>query len=118
MSPHEIQTRLTALDAALQVAHDCANALMGSAESLALKDALALSQHLLAKLRTGWNASGLWSQQAVSAQDAAEVEAIEDELHFRLRCIQRAALLRAGKVPPTDMRRLNLLCDQLIAREQ
>jgi hypothetical protein len=116
LGPAEIHSRLTALDAALQVAQDCANALIGSAESPALKDALGLSQHLLAKLRAGWNASGLWSQQAVAAQDAAEVEAIEDELHFRLRSIQRAALLRAGKVPPTDMRRLNLLCDQLIAR--
>jgi hypothetical protein len=118
VSPHEIETRLTALDAAFQVAHDCAKALIGSAESPALKDALGLTQHLLAKLRAGWNASGLWSQQVVTAQDAAEVEAIEDELHFRLRCIQRAALLRAGKLPPTDMRRLNLLCDQLIAGEQ
>jgi hypothetical protein len=116
LGPSEMQARLTALDAALQAAQDCATALVGAAESLALKDALGLAQHLLARLRAGWNASGLWTHQAVAPQDAAEVEAVEDELHFRLQTIQRAALLRAGKLPPTDMRRLNLLCDQLVAR--
>jgi hypothetical protein len=111
LGPQEIQGRLTALDAALQAAQDCAKALAGSAESAGLKDAIGLSQHLLARLRTGWNASGLWSHQAVSAQDAAEIEAVEDELHFRLRSIQRAALLRAGELPPADAARLQAFCD-------
>ena len=118
LGPNEMQGRLTALDAALQASQDCVGALLCSAESASLKDALGLSQHLLAKLRTGWNASGLWTDGAIAAQDAAEVEAVEDELHFRLRSIQRAALLRAGKLPPTDMRRLNLLCDQLVAHAE
>ncbi len=115
LGAQEMQSRLTALDAALQAAQDCATTLMGAAESPALKDTLGLAQHLLARLRAGWNASGLWTEHAVAPQDAAEVEAVEDELHFRLRAIQRAALLRAGKLPATDMRRLNLLCDQLVA---
>jgi hypothetical protein len=49
----------------------------------------------------------------VSARDAAEVEAIEDELIFRLRGIERAALLRAGELAPGDAARLGRLCEAL-----
>jgi hypothetical protein len=115
LAANEIQDRLSALDAAIQAAQECARSLMTGAESAALKDALGLSQHLLSKLRAGWNASGLWSQEELAAQDAAEVEAVEEELHFRLRAVQRAALLRAGKLSPADARRLNVLCDRLVA---
>ena len=78
-----------------------------------LKDALALSQYLLARLRTGWNASGLWSNASAATLDPAEVQAVEGELLFRLRAIERAAHLRAGELPPADAHRLNLLCDSL-----
>jgi len=64
-------------------------------------------------LRAGWNASGLWSLSSVAVQDAAEVEAVEDELFHRLHAIERAALLRAGDLPLHDAHRLNLLCDSL-----
>jgi hypothetical protein len=111
----EVQARLARLDAALQAAQDTATAAGASAESPALKDAVALARHLLSRLRTGWNASGLWSVESVAAQDAAEVEAVEDELIFRLRSIERAALLRAGELPLHDAHRLNLLCDSLSA---
>jgi hypothetical protein len=111
----EVQARLARLDAALQAAQDTATAAAASAESPALKDAVALARHLLSRLRTGWNASGLWSVESVAAQDAAEVEAVEDELIFRLRSIERAALLRAGELPLHDAHRLNLLCDSLSA---
>ncbi|CAG1017196.1 hypothetical protein BURC_01826 [Burkholderiaceae bacterium] len=86
---------------------------MLAAESPALKDALGLAQHLLDRLRAGWNASGLWSDQTIAVQDAAEVQAIEEELLLRLRGIRRAALLRAGELPDDDAQRLNLLCDGL-----
>lgn len=109
----ELQARLERLDAALQAAHHRAGSLMLSAESPALKDALGLTQHLLDRLRAGWNASGLWSDQTIAVQDAAEVQAIEEELLLRLRGIRRAALLRAGELPDDDARRLNLLCDGL-----
>jgi len=109
----EIQARLSRLDAALQVAHHHASSLLLSAETPALKDALGLAQHLLSRLRTGWNASGLWSPDAVNAQDSAEIEAVEDELLFRLQAVQRAALLRAGELPPEDAQRLDLLCESL-----
>ncbi|HEY0857609.1 MAG TPA: HD domain-containing phosphohydrolase [Albitalea sp.] len=109
----ELQARLVRLDAALQAAHHLAGSLMLAAESPALKDTLGLAQHLLERLRTGWNASGLWSEQTIAAQDAAEVQAIEEELLFRLRGIRRAALLRAGDLPEDDAVRLKLLCDGL-----
>ena len=84
---------------------------MLSAESPALKSALTLAQHLLGRLRAGWFASGLWSSEALLAQDAAEVEAIEDELFFRLRSIERATLLRAGELASDEARRLEHLCE-------
>ena len=111
----DVQARLTRLDIALQGAFDSASALAADAESPALKDALGLAQHLLGRLRTGWYASGLWSSQALSDQDAAEVEAVEDELVFRLRSIERAARLRAGDLPPQDAEKLELLCIDLAA---
>jgi hypothetical protein len=109
----QLQARLSRLDAALQAAHHQAGSLLLSAESPALKDALGLAQHLLARLRTGWNASGLWSGESIALQDAAEVEAIEDELLFRLRGIERAAMLRAGELLEEDALRLKLLCEGL-----
>ncbi len=115
----EVQLRLGRLDAALQAAQDGAQALAVGAESSAFKDTLALTQHALSRLRTGWNASGLWITEAVRAQDAAEVEAVEDELFFRLHAIARAAQLRAGStLPKADADRLGLLCNVLVAIEQ
>ena len=109
----EVQGRLERLDATLQAAERQSGELLSQAESPPLKNALALSSHLLARLRLGWNASGLWSASAVSVRDAAEVEAIEDELIFRLRGIERAALLRAGELAPGDAARLGRLCEAL-----
>jgi len=112
-SPEELQGRLVRLDAALQAAHNRASALLLAAETPALKDALGLALHLLTRLRTGWNASGLWSPDCLVAQDLAEVEAVEDELLFRLQAIRRAAQLRAGDLPDEDALRLTLLCEGL-----
>ncbi|HJW12779.1 MAG TPA: HD domain-containing phosphohydrolase, partial [Albitalea sp.] len=109
LSGDEIQARLDALDAALRSAQDSTSMLAASAQTPALKDALGLAQHLMARLRAGWNASGLWSGEALAAADAGEVEAIEDELLFRLHAIRRATQLRAGELPPADAQRLQLL---------
>ena len=114
----EVQVRLARLDAALLAAQHRATALLVSAASPALKETLNLAQHLLGRLRTGWYASGLWSSEAVMAESAAEVEAIEDELFFRLNAIERAAMLCAGELPPADANRLDLLCDTLRAVRQ
>jgi len=111
----QVQTRLGRLDAALQLAQHTTTALLPTVETPRMKDALAVSQHLLGRLRAGWYASGLWSSEAVAVQDAAEVEAVEDELFFRLRSIARAAQLRAGELPPGDAAKLGQLCDALQA---
>ena len=111
----EVQGRLERLDAAMQQAERQVQELLAQAESPPLKNALLLSSHLLGRLRLGWNASGLWSAEAVCVHDAAEVEAIEDELFFRLRAIERAALLRAGELSPGDGARLGRLCEALRA---
>ncbi len=111
----QVQTRLARLDAALQLAQQTTLALQPLVETPRMKDALAVAQHLLGRLRAGWYASGLWSSEAVAEHDAAEVEAVEDELFFRLRCIARAAQLRAGELPPGDANKLGQLCDALQA---
>ncbi len=108
---NDVQARLAVLDGALRVAKEQVDELAVSAESPALKSALTLAQHLLGRLRAGWFASGLWSNEALLAQDAAEVEAIEDELFFRLRSIERATLLRAGELASDEAQRLERLCE-------
>lgn len=111
----EVRGKIARLDAALQAAQFRTSTLMLQAETPALKDALGLAQHLLNRLRTGWNASGLWSSEALSTHDCAEVEAVEDELLFRLRAIDRAARLRAGELPPADAARLAVFCEGIAA---
>ena len=81
---------------------------------LALPEMTALVEAMTSSIaHRGPDASGLWSDQAVASQDAAEVEAVEDELLFRLRAIERAAVLRAGELPEEDAQRLRRLCDSL-----
>ena len=111
----EIRRRLQHLDHRLQAVQNQAEALALAAESAQFKAALELVQHLLGRLRTGFNASGLWSAHGVAAQDAAEVEAVEAELLLRLHAAQRAARLHAGELPPEDAERLELLCAALVA---
>ena len=47
----------------------------------------------------------------MAAPDLAE--ALEDELYFRLRGVQRATLLRAGQLPEPEAGQLLALCDSL-----
>ncbi len=110
-----VQARLTRLDAALAGTLQSAEELTAQAETSALKAGLGLACHLLSRLRTGWFASGLWSADAIAEQDAAEVEAVEDELYFRLRAIERALRLAAGELPPPDAERLEQLCGEISA---
>ncbi|HEY0821052.1 MAG TPA: HD domain-containing phosphohydrolase [Rhizobacter sp.] len=113
LTPEEIRVRLSLLDAALQTAHAGIVALASTAQSQALMDALTLAQGLLARLRKGWATSGLWSDGELAVQDLAEVEAVEQELLFRLRAIRSATLLRAGKLPAGDLQSLQILGEQL-----
>ncbi len=113
MEMADIQVRLGALSAVLGAAERNVDALAGQATEPALLRALTLAQFLLLRLRTGWNESGMWNPQALVSADAAEVEALEDEIYFRLRAIQRATLLHAGDLPPEPARALGELCDSL-----
>ncbi len=108
-----VQGRLGRLDAALQATQHSAEALGQEAEAPELKAALALALHLLSRLRTGWFASGLWSQETLAEQDLIEAAAVEDELSHRLRGIERATQLRAGDLPAADVQRLELFCKGL-----
>lgn len=110
LSAEDVQDRLARLDRGLQEAQHGAVLLMNKAQSPQLKGTLELALHLLGRLRAGWNASGLWSVEAVLEQDPAEIEAVEDELFFRLRAIERAVLLRAGQLPVADGVALEQLC--------
>jgi hypothetical protein len=112
----DVRMRLARLDAALAAAQDGVATAKGQTEAPSLVDALGLAQHLLGRLRTGWYASGLWSADAfANAHDTAEVEAVEDELFFRLQGIERATRLRAGALGDADTQVLERLCEDLRA---
>lgn len=113
LEPQEIRARRAALAEVLQAAEDNVALLAVGDRSPALGAALELASFLVARLRIGWNESGLWHAQAASGVDAAEVEALEDELYFRLRGIQRAVLMRAGELPPDEAAALAALCESL-----
>ncbi len=113
MEPADIQQRLSALSEVLGAAEQRVDALAATAQLPALQQALELAGFLLGRLRTGWNESGLWNPSALLSADAAEVEALEDELYFRLRGVQRAALLRAGTLPAPEAGQLQELCESL-----
>jgi hypothetical protein len=114
MEPSEVQARLVALGDVLTAAETNVAAVASRSDLLAMKKALGLAQFLISRLRAGWNESGLWSAAGtLSGADAAEVEALEDELYFRLRGVQRATLRAAGKLPPPESTELAALCDSL-----
>jgi len=113
LEPQEIRARRATLAEVLQAAEDNVALLAVGDRSPALQAALELASFLVARLRMGWNESGLWHAQAASGVDAAEVEALEDELYFRLRGIQRAVLMRAGELPADEAAALAALCESL-----
>ena len=113
MTPPEIRARRAALEEVLQAAEDNAALLAVGAGSPDMLAALELAQFLIGRLRAGWNESGLWSPQAAAGSDAAEVEAMEDELYFRLRGVQRAVMLRASELTAEEASRLTVLCESL-----
>lgn len=114
--PQALRCRLTRLDDNLQAMHDKAQVLALAADTPALRGAIELTLYLLQRLRTGFNASGLWSVDGLVGPEAAEVESTEAELHFRLRSIHRAARLYAGKgLTLDDDQRLQLLTEGVLA---
>jgi HD-GYP domain-containing protein (c-di-GMP phosphodiesterase class II) len=113
MEPADVQARLETLGHLLDAAEINVAAVAGRAKLMAMKKAMELAQFLVGRLRAGWNESGLWSPDGMALADAAEVEALEDELYFRLRGVQRATLLAAGKLPPEEAAVLNEVCEAL-----
>jgi HD-GYP domain-containing protein (c-di-GMP phosphodiesterase class II) len=113
MEPADIQARLGALDALLSATARQAAELSKQPAPAAMKAALEVAGFLIGRVRTGWNESGLWSPQVTGTVNAAEVEAIEDELYRRLRGVQRATLMRAGALAPEHAARLTQFCDGL-----
>jgi hypothetical protein len=113
MDTADVQARLVALGDVLSAAEANVAAVAGRSKLLAMKKAMELAQFLISRLRAGWNESGLWSVESLASADAAEVEALEDELYFRLRGVQRAATLAAGKLPPEEAAVLDEVCGSL-----
>ncbi|MBX3607431.1 MAG: HD domain-containing protein [Piscinibacter sp.] len=109
----DIRARRAALGEVLQAAETNVGRTAREPHSAGMKAALELATSLLARLRAGWNESGLWSAQAATGTDAGEVEAMEDELYFRLRGVQRAVLMRAGELPAEEAQALGALCESL-----
>ena len=113
MAPADIRARRAALGEVLQAAEDDIALLALGERSAAMMQALELASFLVARLRIGWNESGLWHPQAATGADAAEVEAMEDELYFRLRGVQRAVSMKAGELPAAEAAALAALCESL-----
>ncbi len=113
MEPADIRARREALGEVLQSAEDDIALLAVGERSPAMNKALELASFLVARLRIGWNESGLWHPQAATGVDAAEVEAMEDELYFRLRGVQRAVMMKAGELPANEAGALAALCESL-----
>jgi len=113
MEPADIRARREALGEVLQSAEDNIALLAVGERSPAMANALELASFLVARLRVGWNESGLWHPQAATGVDAAEVEAMEDELYFRLRGVQRAVMMKAGELPAAEAGALAALCESL-----
>jgi hypothetical protein len=113
MERADIRARREALGEVLQSAEDNIALLVVGDRSPAMAKALELASFLVARLRIGWNESGLWHPQAATGLDAAEVEAMEDELYFRLRGVPRAVMMKAGELPADEAGALAALCDSL-----
>jgi hypothetical protein len=113
LEPAEIRARRAALDEVLHAAAHSVDRLAKQAASAGLKDALELARFLIGRMRIAWNENGLWGPQIAAGDDAAEVEALEDALYFRLRGVQRAVLLRAGELGADEAKQLAELCDSL-----
>ncbi len=113
MERADVRARREALAEVLQAAEDNIALLSVGDRSPGMLAALELASFLVARLRIGWNESGLWGSDAGGGIDAGEVEAVEDELYFRLRGVQRAVQVRAGELPAAEAGVLAALCESL-----
>lgn len=110
----DLQVSLSRLDVILQEAMNHIDGTLPAESSEGLQRAAELSRYLLHKLRQGWNESGLWSLGTITPEDMAEAEAVQDALRLRLREIERAARLAAGKLGGDEEEVLNQMCKGLV----
>lgn len=111
--PEDVRARRAALAEILSAAEQRIDACTRDGNSPGLRAALQVAAFLVAKVRIGWNESGLWHDAAAGGADAGEVEAMEDELFFRLRGVQRSVLMRVDGLPDREVDRLRALCETL-----
>ncbi|MEK8050214.1 HD domain-containing phosphohydrolase [Ideonella sp. DXS22W] len=120
-APREgLREELAQLDIALQAALNRLDTLAGNDPAVPLPDsglvrACGLARHLLLRLRTGWNESGLWSPAALDEESAAEAAAVQDALRWRLRAIERMARLTAGELQGDEADQLDAMCAGLVS---
>jgi hypothetical protein len=112
IDPEDVCARRAALGEVLSAAERRVASLARDGESPGMRAALQVAAHLVGRIRAGWNESGLWHATAGDV-DAGEVEAMEDELYFRLRGVQRTVLMRLDGLPAGDVERLRALCEAL-----
>jgi len=106
----ELRADLSRMNVGLQTSLNRLEASTPPMPSAGLQRAADLSRHLLLRLRSGWNESGLWSPEAIGQDQVAEVEAIQDTLRQRMRTIERAARLSAGELSDDDAEYLDHMC--------
>ncbi len=109
----ELKSRVAKLSEVMDAASDAAAALLHETMSEDLQGALALTEYLLNRLRRGLTTTGLWQVDPVAPLNVAEVEAVEGELRYRLRRVERAVRLRAGLLTDQDTQRLDRVCQRL-----
>lgn len=81
----------------------------------AVYDVATRAVHLLERLRTGWNAIGLWAGEAAYAGSAREVLMADQELSYRLSLLERDCVWHREDLDPEDTRLLLPLWQALAA---
>ena len=105
-----LAARLSQLDGALQAGNDHASRLAHAVgSSPVVRDVARQAQHLLAQLRTGWNAMGLWQADTDSPLARFELGAAVREFGFRLRCVRRQCLWPLNELSDEARRQLDPL---------
>ena len=83
----------------MRLATEQAAVLAGSTRPV-VQAAAQAAQHLLERLRAGWNDMGLWAGAANADQNVVEVVMADEELRYRLRVLERNCMWHLG--PPDD----------------
>ena len=117
-SGEDLMHALSQLDFSLQGAMNRLTLMLPEQPSDGLQRAAALCQHLLHKLRQGWNESGLWGPGAMMIDQIGEAEAVQDALRARLITIERMARLAAGELSDVEQDSLDAFCAALVLSDE